>query len=344
MEQRIFGKTRSGETAMLYTLRNQNGMIAEVSDLGATLCSLQVPDGAGNMLDVVLGHDTPADYEEARGTFFGATVGRNANRIGGARFALNGTVYSLDRNDGGNNLHSGLNFYHTRLWKVTEQTPEHVTLSLHSPDGDQGYPGEVELQVTYTLTADNALRLDYRACPQADTVLNLTNHSYFNLNGHNAGSIVKHALWVDADHFTRIDAELIPTGELLPVEGTPMDFRVRKEIGRDIDAPYEAVQLGKGYDHNWCLKHPGELTLVAELTGDVSGLRMQVYTDLPGMQIYSGNFLTREPGKQGATYLHRQGICFETQYWPDAVNQASFPSPVCKAGETYNTTTIYRFC
>ncbi len=343
MEQRAFGTMRSGENAALYILKNSNGMVMEVSDFGATLHALRVPDRTGALLDVVLGYDDPRGYEEAKGTFFGATVGRNANRIGGAAFTLNGSSYTLDANDGKNNLHSGLHFYNTRLWRCTAQTAQSVTFSLHSPDGDQGYPGALDIDVTYTLTEDQAVRIDYRACPQADTIINLTNHSYFNLNGHDSGSILKHSLWVDADAFTRTDAALIPTGEIVPVADTPMDFRTPKEIGRDIDAPYEALRLGKGYDHNWCLKHSGSLALAAELTGDRSGLRMQVYTDLPGMQIYSGNFLTREVGKQGAVYLHRQGICFETQHWPDAIHHPAFPSPVCKAGETYKTTTIYQF-
>lgn len=343
MEHRSFGKTRCGKDATLYTLRNQNGMVMEVSDFGATLYALLVPDGKGGLVDVVLGYDTPADYEAAKGTFFGATVGRNANRIGGAAFSLNGKTCVLDRNDGRNNLHSGFDFYNTRLWDLAGVTEASITFSLHSPDGDQGYPGALDIDVTYTLTADNAVRIDYRACPHADTVVNLTNHSYFNLNGHASGSIVKHTLWVDADHFTRTDAESIPTGEITPVEGTPMDFRVKKEIGRDIDADYEAVVFGKGYDHNCCLNNGGKFALVAEMTGDRSGLTMQVYTDLPGMQIYSGNFLTVEPGKQGAVYRHRQGMCFETQHWPDAVNHPNFPSPVCRAGQTWRSTTVYQF-
>lgn len=343
IQQRSFGRTRSGGEATLYTLQNQNGMVMEVTDLGATLVTLLVPDKYGTPVDVVLGHEDAAGYEGAMGTFFGATVGRNANRIGGAAFALNGKTYRLDKNDGESNLHSGLDFYHTRLWRRKRVGENSITFSLHSPDGDQGYPGAVEIEVTYSLTEDNAVRIDYCAAPQADTILNLTNHSYFNLNGHASGPITKHRLWVNADAFTRADAQSIPTGEITPVEGTPMDFRVKKEVGRDIDSAYEAVVFGKGYDHNWCLNHSGQLSRVAELTGDASGLSMEVYTDLPGMQIYSGNFLAEEPGKHGVVYRCRQGICFETQYYPDAVNHGNFPSPVCKAGQVYRTTTVYRF-
>ena len=343
MEQRIFGKTCGGRYATLYTLHNGNGMVMEVTDLGATLRALRVPGRDGALVDVVLGYDEPAGYENAKGIFFGATVGRNANRIGGAAFTLNGKTYTLDKNDNGNNLHSGEDFYHLRLWELTALSEESVTFSLHSPDGDQGYPGALDIDVSYTLTSDNAVRIDYRAMPHADTVINLTNHSYFNLNGHASGSIVEHSLWLDADAFTRADAASIPTGEITPVEGTPMDFRSKKTVGRDIGQDDEAVVFGKGYDHNWCLNNGGSFAKVAETTGDRSGITMEVYTDLPGIQFYSGNFLTEEPGKAGAVYRFRQGMCFETQYYPDAVNHANFPSPICKAGQTWRSTTVYKF-
>ena len=197
--------------------------------------------------------------------------------------------------------------------------------------------------MTYTLTEENEIRIDYYGVPQADTIANYTNHSYFNLNGHASGSIAKHMVWVDADHYTPADAESIPTGEIAPVEGTPMDFRVKKEVGRDIDEDFEALNFGKGYDHNWCLNNAGQFAKVAEMTADVTGITMEVYTDLPGVQIYSGNFLVEEPGKGGVVYEHRQGICFETQYYPDALNHAAFPSSLCKAGQIYKTTTVYKF-
>lgn len=343
MEQRSFGKTRDGREAALYILKNHRGMVMEVSDYGATLVALRVPGRDGRPVDVVLGYDSAAGYENAKGLFFGATVGRNANRIGGAAFTLNGKNYTLDKNDGGNNLHSGLDFYHNRYWAVTAAEEDHVTFSLHSPDGDQGYPGALELEVTYTLTKDNGVRIDYRAVPQCDTIVNPTNHSYFNLNGHASGSIAGHSLWVDADAYTRADAASIPTGEITPVAGTPMDFRAKKPIGRDVDADYEALRFGKGYDHNWCLNNGGHFAKVAELTGDVSGITMEVYTDLPGVQFYSGNFLTEEPGKEGAVYRHRQGLCLETQHYPDAVNHANFPSPVCPARTVFHAATEYRF-
>lgn len=343
MKQRPFGKNTKGEAATLYTFENSSGMVMEVTDFGATLYSLLVPDGKGGRIDVVLGYDDPIGYEGPSGTFFGATVSRNANRIGNARVVINGKEYRLDQNDGNNNLHSGYDFQSFRIWKVKAMTENSITFSLHSPDGDQGYPGAVDMDVTYTLTEENEVRLDYYAVPDADTILNLTNHSYFNLNGHASGSVLKHTVWLDADSFTRADAQSIPTGEIVPVAGTPMDFRTRKEVGRDIEMDYEALNFGKGYDHNWCLNNGGKLAKVAELTGDLSGITMDVSTDLPGVQIYTANFLEKEAGKDGVVYLRRQGICFETQYYPDALNHPNFPSTLCKAGEVYKTTTIYRF-
>ena len=344
MKQRAFGINSKGQQATLYTFENSNGMVMEVTDFGATLYSLLVPDGKGNRIDVVLGYDDPAGYEGPSGTFFGATVSRNANRIGNASITINGTVYPLDKNDGGkNNLHSGFDFQSFRVWNVKEITGNSITFSLHSPDGDQGYPGAVDMQVTYTLTEDNAVRLDYFAIPDADTIINMTNHSYFNLNGHASGDILKHTVWVDADTFTPTDNASIPTGEIRPVEGSPMDFRVKKAVGRDIGQDYDALIFGNGYDHNWCLNNGGQLAKVAEMTADITGMTLEVYTDLPGVQIYSANFLVEEPGKGGVVYRQRHGICFETQYYPDALNHPNFPSTLCKAGQEYKTTTVYKF-
>ena len=343
MKQRSFGTGKNGEAATLYTFENKNGMVMEVSDFGATLYSLIVPDKENNPCDVVLGYDNPDGYMGPSGTGFGATIGRNGNRIGKARFVLNGKTYELDKNNNGNNLHSGLDYYHHRMWAVKETTENSITFSLHSPDGDQGYPGTFDVDVTYTLTEDNALQIDYYGVPQADTIVNMTNHSYFNLNGHASGSIVEQEVWVDADAFTATDSELIPTGEIVPVEGTPMDFRTKKKIGRDIGENYEALVVGGGYDHNWCLNNNGKFAKVIEMSSDVSGITMEVYTDLPGVQIYSGNYLSEEKGKDGIVYHQRQGICFETQHYPDAINHDNFPSPVVKAGEEYRTRTVYKF-
>lgn len=336
-------KTRAFGEATLYTFENVNGMMMEVSDFGATLCSLLVPDKDGNLCDVVLGYDDPSGYKGPSGTFFGATVGRNANRIAAARFTLHGKEYQLDQNNNGNNLHSGRDSYSFRMWDVKETGTNSVTFALHSPDGDQGYPGTLDVEVTYTLTDDDCVQIDYYALPKEDTVFNMTNHSYFNLNGHASGDILEQFVWMDADAFTPTDEQLIPTGELCPVAGTPMDFREKKPIGREINCDYEALKLGGGYDHNWCLNNRGNYAKVAELSSDLSGITMEVYTDLPGVQIYTGNYLKDEVGKQGAVYRKNQGICFETQQYPDAINQENFPSPVIEKGVAYRTRTSYKF-
>lgn len=335
-------KTRSFGSATMYSFENKNGMVMEVTDFGAVLYALIVPDKDGNPVDVTLGYDSPEAYGK-KTSGFGATIGRNGNRIGKAQFTLNGKVYELEQNNNGNNLHSGRNYYQHRMWEVKETTENSITLSMHSPDGDQGFPGNFDVDVTYTLTDDNELKIDYNGVADADTVINMTNHSYFNLNGHASGSIEQHELWMDADAFTPTDVELIPTGEIASVEGTPMDFRVKKLVGKDIDADFEALKFGGGYDHNWCLNNNGEFKKVIELSADLSGITMEVYTDLPGVQIYAGNYLVNEPGKDGVFYKKRQGICFETQHYPDAINHENFPSPVVKKGEVYKTTTIYKF-
>lgn len=342
MDTRFFGRNHLGEDATLYTFRNANGMVMAVTDFGATLHSLLVPTASGPV-DVVLGYDDPAGYEGPSGTFFGATVGRNANRIGGAAFTLNEKAYTLTANDGPNNLHSGLDFYSFRIWKVKSLGGNSITFALHSPDGDQGYPGAVDIEVTYTLGDDNSVRIDYLGIPQAETLLNLTNHSYFNLLGHASGSVLEHTVWMDADHFTMADQQSITTGEILSVEGTPMDFRTPKTLGRDIDSDYPALNFGQGYDHNWCLHNNGEFTLVARLTAPDESLSMEVLTDLPGVQIYTGNFISEEPGKDGTVYHRRQGVCFETQHYPNAINQPNFPSPVYGPQRIYRTSTAFRF-
>lgn len=218
-----------------------------------------------------------------------------------------------------------------------------ITFVLHSPDGDQGYPGALELRVRYTLTDNNTVCIEYEGVPTEDTIINVTNHSYFNLNGHSSGSILEHLLWVDADSFLMTDEKLIPTGEIVPVNGTPMDFRTRKAVGRDIDTAYLPLACGNGYDHNWCLNNNGVFCKIAEVMGDQSGIIMEVSTDMPGMQIYSGNFLRQEQGKNGVIYEHRQGMCFETQHYPDAVNHSNFPSPICQSGHKFKSKTEYLF-
>ncbi|MDD2978713.1 MAG: galactose mutarotase [Hespellia sp.] len=337
-----FGTTVKKEKAQLFTLTNENGMSISLTNYGAILVKVIVPDAEGNPRDVVLGYDDVSGYE-TDGSHFGAIVGRNANRIGGAQFEINGVTYELDQNDNGNNLHSGRKLYGKRIWQVRNKSNQKITFTLHSADGDQGYPGALDVEVTYELFSDNTVKISYFTTPSMDTIINMTNHSYFNLNGQGSGDILGHEVMVEADYFTRADEESIPTGELTAVAGTPMDFNIAKPIGRDIDTEYEAIRFGLGYDHNWVLKKPHSFRKVAEAVGEQSGIVMEVYTDLPGMQLYSGNFLDHVVGKDGVIYDRRHGLCFETQYFPDAVHHENFESTICNAGENYQTSTAYKF-
>lgn len=336
-----FGSTSAGLETTLYTLENQNGMRISVADYGATLVNVLVPDQAGRLTDVVLGYDDVSGYE-AGDKFFGAIVGRVANRIGGASFKLNGKTYKLAANDHGNNLHSGMDFYSKRMWTVLEYGKDHIVLALESPDGDQGYPGKVTIRVSYTLTDDNEIKIHYHAVPEEDTLINMTNHSYFNLSGQDTGTVLNQEVWINADAYTEADAESIPTGEIVSVEGTPMDFRQKKTLGKDVDADYQALRFGGGYDHNWVLNGSGSRK-AAEMSSADTGITMEVYTDLPGMQMYCGNFLEGDRGKGGASYEKRSAVCFETQYFPDAVHKDHFAGPVVKAGQVYDTETVYKF-
>ncbi len=334
-----FGTLASGEQAFLYTI--SCGQIrAVISDLGATIVKLFVPDRKGNTADVVLGFDQPADYI-ASGTYFGAVVGRNANRVGGARFTMNGKEYILDANDNGaHNLHSGFDPFKNRIWKVERHDTDSIRMSLSSPDGDQGFPGNAEIHVTYTLNDQGCLHIVYDAVCDKDTVFNMTNHAYFNLAGHDhPEKAMDMILSMPARFFNPDDADSIPTGELRSVEGTPFDFREPKAIGRDINEDYDALNLQGGYDHNFeVFTAP-----CAILSDKESGRSMAVITDCKGVQFYSGNFLKGETGKDGVSYTHRGGICLETQFYPDSVNHPEWPQPFTKAGERYHSETVYRF-
>ena len=336
-----FGMTSKGEEARLFTIQNDKGMEIKVSDYGATLVQVRVPDKEGRLLDVVLGYDDVQGYE-AGNAFFGATIGRVANRIGNGEFRLGGRTYELTRNDGQNTLHGGRDFYNKRIWKTGETQEDHVEFLMDSPSGDQGFPGNVKISVTYTLTKDNEVKIHYRAVPDADTLMNLTNHSYFNLSGHASGTVLDQEVMLYADAYARADSQSIPTGEIVPVSGTPMDFRQLKPVGAEIEEAYEALEFGKGYDHNWGLNGNG-YRKAAFMRSKESGIAMEVYTDLPGMQFYTANFVDHEKGKAGAVYNMRQAACFETQYFPDAVHKDHFEGPEVKAGEVYETTTAYRF-
>lgn len=342
-----FGVMPSGETVYKYTLTNHHGVSADFITLGGTWVTMNVPDKKGKMADVILGYDNLEGYL-SNNPHFGAIIGRNANRIGGAVITIDGKDYKLEANNGPNNLHSAPDLYHRRLWDCeAAETDEGscLTFFLKSPDGDQGYPGNASIRVSYTLTEDDSIRIHYHMICDADTIANFTNHCYFNLAGHDGGSVMDQEVWLAASKFTPADEVSIPTGEILPVEGTPMDFTQMKPLGRDIDQPYEPLRLGHGYDHNWVLDHdPGILSLAARAKDKKSGRMMETYTDLPGIQLYTANFLN-DPilGKGGVHYKGRQAFCFETQYFPDACHKPEFPSPILKAGEVYDTTTVYRF-
>lgn len=345
-KKELWGNMPDGREVYLYTLVNRNGVSASFTNLGAVWVNMNVPDRDGNVVDVVLGFDSADEYL-INPPHFGAPIGRNANRIAGAKFTINGKEYKLEPNNGPNNLHSGPELYQSRLWDSEAEENDlgtSVSFSLFSPDGDQGFPGNANITITYTLTPDNSLDISYHMICDADTVANFTNHSYFNLDGHDGKDTLKQRVWIDADTYTRADEGSIPTGEFTPVKGTPMDFTVMKPIEQDIHKDYEALVFGGGYDHNWVLNHPqGEVSLCAASESDKTGIRMEVYTDLPGIQFYTANFLKNMTGKGGAVYEKRCCYCFETQYYPDSVNKPEFQSPVLKAGEEYKTTTIYKF-
>ena len=332
-----FGHLPTGEECSLYTI-SCGAVTACVTDCGASLVKLLVPDSHGRLDDVVLGYDSCEGYLSGEG-YIGATIGRSANRIKGACFVLGSKTYSLTPNEGPNNLHSGPDSYNTRLWKLVSHTVDAVTLELRSPNGDQGFPGNALIRVTYRLDAVGALHLIYDAVSDQDTVFNLTNHSYFNLAGHRrTEKAVDQLLSLPGRFFTPADAQSIPTGEKRSVEGTPMDFRSPKPICQDIDADYEPLHLQGGYDHNWeVFCNP-----CATLLDPDSGRTMSVYTDCPGIQFYSGNFL-QETGKGGTVYGKRSGIALETQFYPDALHHSDWPQPITRAGEKYHSETVYRF-
>ncbi len=347
IKKEAFGKMPSGEEIFQYTLTNKKGVSASFLTLGAVWTTMLVPDRNGKQADVVLGYDDLDSYRK-NPPHFGSPIGRNANRIGGAVITIDGVDYKLEANNGPNNLHSGPDLYHTRVWECEASDTEEgsrLDFYLESPDGDQGYPGNAKITVSYTLTEDCSLILDYHMVSDKDTVANFTNHSYFNLAGHDSGDVMKQEAWINASHYTPADAVSIPTGEIALVAGTPMDFTAMKPIGRDIGADFEALVLGNGYDHNWVLDHEeGVLALAGKARDPESGRVMEVYTDLPGMQFYTANFLKDDlAGKGGVHYDRRHAFCFETQYYPDACHKPEFPSPMLKAGEEYRTRTVYKF-
>lgn len=338
-----FGTYPDGREITLYTISNEIGMQVSVTNVGAAIVRILCPDREGAMADVVLGFDKGGDYMR-NGSFFGVVIGPNANRVGGAAFTLEGTTYLLDKNDGENNLHSHKEKgWHKRLWEA-KTGDNSVTFSLEDGDGSLGFPGNRKAAVTYSLSEDNALKLHYQGSSDRTTVLNLTNHTYFNLDGHDSGRIEDHILQLKASRYTPADAGSIPTGEIAPVEGSPMDFTRPKRVGDEIDAGFEQLRFAKGYDHNWVIDGwDGGLRHFATLEAPLSGRIMQVYTTLPGVQFYAGNFIERQEGKDGAVYDFRAGLCLETQYFPDSVNKPEFPGAFFGGEKEYESVTVYRF-
>lgn len=335
--KKTFGTLPGGRETFLYTIAC-GGITAQITDFGAALVTLNVPDKNGNIDDVVLGYDDCLGYLRD-GCFLGSIVGRSANRIKGSRFRIEDKTYSLVPNEGENNLHSGPEYYHIRMWNVVAHESDSITLELISPEGDQGFPGKAQIRVTYSLDTQGGLHIAYDGVCDKDTVFNLTNHSYFNLAGQNkTEKAMDQILSIPGRVFTVADNESIPTGEVRSVADTPMDFRKPKAIGQDIGEDYEPLNLQGGYDHNYeVFCNP-----CAQLADKESGRMMAVYTDLPGVQFYAGNFL-KETGKGGVWYGKRSGIALETQFWPDSVNHPEWAQPFTKAGERYHTETVYRF-
>lgn len=339
-----FGRTKTGSLVKEYTLSNKVGMRVTFLNLGAIIRNILVPDKNKNLVDVVLGYDTLEEYYdnlEALGSF----VGRNANRIRNAEFKINDVTYKLEKNAGEHNLHSGSNRSHYLVFDAEVYEDEYsmsILFMRKFNDMEQGFPGNVELSVKYTLTEDNELILEYRGVSDKDTVVNPTNHSYFNLDGE--GDILDHRLYINADKFTATDEDMIPTGELIDVTNTPMDFRKTKKIGEGINSDYSFIRLAHGYDHNYAINNKtGDVVKAAELFSDKTEIGLSILTDLPGMQVYTANYLENKRGKKGIIYNKRSGVCFETQYFPNACNEKRFKSSILEVGKEYRSTTVFVF-
>ncbi|MDA3880798.1 MAG: galactose mutarotase [Prolixibacteraceae bacterium] len=341
-----FDQTIEGKATALYTMVNENGMGVKVTNFGARVVAICVPDANGNPVDVALGHDNLDDYTaEGPETFYGAAIGRYGNRIGNAQFELDGKVYELPANNGPNHLHGGPKGYFDVVWDAEQVSDSKIIFTYLSPDGEMGYPGNLEISMAYELTDDNAVSIEYTATTDKATVCNLTHHSYFNLSGAGAATINDHVLMIDADSITPVDETLIPTGELASVAGTPFDFTSPMEIGKRVNSDHQQMTFGGGYDHNWVLnKDDNSVTLAARLYSPVTNIQMDVLTDKPGLQFYGGNFLDGSTtGKRGLAYEYRSALCLETQHFPDSPNKPQFPSTTLMPGETYKHVCIYKF-
>lgn len=339
-----FDTTICGKRVGLYILRNASGMEVCITNYGGRIVSIMVPDRNGKFQDVVLGHDTIDDYVNIDGNF-GALIGRYGNRINKGRISIDGTEYQLPQNNFGHCLHGGPVGFHHKVWDAVQPDGSTLELHLQSPDGEAGFPGNLNVKVVYTLSNDNSLKIEYTATTDKPTVVNLTNHSYFNLSGNPANDILDETVLFNADGFTPIDSTFMTSGEIRSVEGTPFDFRRGKTVGRDIDADDEQLKNGMGFDHNMVLNTGGDISVLAGRIEDSrSGISMEIYTTEPGIQFYTGNFLDGSvKGKRGIYYQKRSAICVETQHFPDSPNQPNYPSTLLRPGETYSSTCIYKF-
>ncbi len=349
IKEEAFKGTHKGKPTALYTLKNKNGMVAQITNFGAKIVSIFVPDSHGNFADIVLGYESIEGYIKGN-PYFGAICGRYANRIANGKFVISGVSYQLPVNNGPNSLHGGPEGFNNQVFdaKKVLSTPEgqQVEMVYFSKDGEMGYPGNLSLKVTYSLTDSNELKLDFEATTDKSTHVNICGHSFFNLAGEGNGDILKHELTLNADKFTPVSDSLIPTGELRAVEGTPMDFRKPEIVGKRIDVKFDQLDYGKGYDHNWVInrKKPGELTLAAVCYDPESNRIMEVHTTQPGIQLYTGNWLDgSDKGKGGKSYGMRSALCLETQNYPDSPNKPGFPSTLLHPGEAYKHTCLYKF-
>ena len=340
-----FDTTINGKAVKMYTLTNKNNMKAVFTNLGGRIISLMVPDSVGKLTDVVVGYASAEDYQKSTDPYFGATIGRYGNRIAKGKFTIDGKQYQSSLNNGQNMLHGGKNGFQYQVWDATQPDDHTLVLNYISKDGEEGFPGNLNVKVTYSLTDDNALKIDYQATTDKTTILNLTNHAYFNLNGEGSGTILNHTLQIFADEYTPVDSTLIPTG-IEKVAGTPFDFTKPTKIGDRINQENQQLKNAGGYDHNYILngtKGMG-MTHAAEVSGDKSGIVMDVYTQEPGLQFYSGNFMaSKNTFKGGAKDDFRTAFCLETQHYPDSPNHPAFPSTELKPGATYKTSSIYKF-
>nr|WP_299384027.1 aldose epimerase family protein [Allomuricauda sp.] len=343
-----FNRLIEGDSVGFFTLKNKAGIKAHFTNHGQRLIALMVPDKNGKFGDIVLGCNTFDEYFKPGAKYFGSTIGRYANRIAKGKFSLDGTEYTLATNNGPNHLHGGEKGFDEVVWNVDHHNAREIKFSRVSPDGEEGYPGNLTVSVRYVLTDDNQLQMFYEATTDKKTIVNLTHHSFFNLKGEGEGTILDHEIFINADHYTPVDATLIPNGTIDAVAGTPLDFTQPKPIGRDIAMDFEQLELGGGYDHNYVLnetpKNEDGLALAARVTEPESGRVMEVFTDEPGIQFYSGNFMDSSVnGKNGKPYVYRGAICLETQHYPNSPNQPNFPSPILHPGETYTSTCVYKF-